>query len=293
VFQGFESLKVTTSAGRLHVRRAGKGRPLLLLHGYPQTHAMWHRVAPALAETHEVIVPDLPGYGASEGPAFAPDHAPHSKRAYARAMVEAMAALGHEKFMLAGHDRGARVSYRLALDHPGRVAKLCCLDIVPTATNWERADARFAVGTFHWGFLAQPAPFPETMIAGAPDVFVGYCLDKWAGYPQRFDPRAREAYLEAFRRPDVIAASCEDYRAGATLDAQHDRADRAAGRKIACPVLLLWGKLSFGEDAEAMLGPWRDYADNPQGAALDAGHFVAEEAPEEVLAHLKEFLQST
>lgn len=293
MLEGFQSQTVATGAGRLHVRRAGAGLPLLLLHGYPQTHVMWHRVAPALARHYDVIVPDLPGYGQSEGPAFAPDHSAHSKRATATAMVELMASLGHERFLLAGHDRGARVAYRLALDHPARVIRLACLDIIPTGVVWDRADARFAIKTFHWGFLAQPAPFPETMIAAAPDVFIDYCIDKWAGYPERIEAPAREAYRQAFRRPGVIAASCEDYRAGATLDAELDRADARAGRKIACPLLLLWGKLSFGNNVDGILELWRDYAIDLRGAALDSGHFVAEEAPDDVIARLKEFLPSS
>tara|TARA_R110000824_G_scaffold118960_2_gene271408 strand:- start:22792 stop:23676 length:885 start_codon:yes stop_codon:yes gene_type:complete len=294
MFEGFETRDVTISCGRIHLRHtgAGSGRPpLLLLHGYPQTHVMWHRVAPSLAAQFEVIVPDMPGYGLSAGPAFSSDHAAHSKRAFGHLMVELMAALGHDRFAVAGHDRGARVAYRMALDHPVKIERLACLDIIPTGVAWDRANAHFAVRTFHWGFLAQPAPFPETMIAGAPDVFVSHCLQKWVGYRERFDPQAYAAYLEAFRRPDVIAATCEDYRAGATIDKKHDHASVAEGLKIACPVMLLWGSLSFGEDVEMVLGLWRDYAEDLQGAALDAGHFVAEEAPDEVIRHLTGFFE--
>lgn len=293
MFEGFEPVEVAGADGRVLRGRAGgdpAAPPVLLLHGYPQTHAMWHAVAPRLAETHRVILFDLPGYGDSDAPPLTADHAPYAKGAWAVRFAEAMEKLGHARFALAGHDRGARAAYRLALDHPGRVTRLALLDIVPTVSMWELAGARFCIDTFHWGFLAQPAPFPEKMIEGDPDRFLDYCIAKWAAPGFRFDPTAQEAYRAAFRRPGVIAATCEDYRAGATIDVAADRETRAAGVTYDGPSLLVWGAHNFGRDTDAIRGLWQTFLAAPEGVALDCGHFVAEERPDETTQALSAFL---
>ncbi len=286
-FPGFEQHSVPTQAGRLNVRKGGKGPALLLLHGYPQTHVNWHKVAPDLARHFTLIIPDLPGYGESEGPA-ASDVAGYSKRSMAAALVEMMSALGFEKFSVAGHDRGARVTYRMALDHPARILRAACLDIMPTLVTWEYATGSYVVGGFHWGFLAQPAPFPEQMLAENSDLFLEHCMKKWAGDISLLDPRAMDHYREAYRRPSVIAATCNDYRAGATIDCDYDRADRDAGRKITCPLLVIWGGHS-GMSAEVMLGGWKDFASVVSGEGLRCGHFMSEEAPDQVVQQLTKF----
>lgn len=289
LFPGFAERRVAVSGAELFLRSAGSGPPLLLLHGYPQTHAMWHRVAPLLAERFTVVCPDLRGYGASSRPATTPDHASMSKRATAGDLVELMAALGHERFLLAGHDRGGRVAHRLALDHPERVEKLALLDIIPSVDVFDGVDQAVATGTYHWFFLIQPEPLPERLIGSDPEFFLRWHLRSWsAGRDDFYDPEAVAAYVEAFRDPAVIHATCEDYRAGASVDLEHDRADRAAGRRIQCPLLVLWGANGKPHDVSAQ---WRPLADGPvTGRKLPAGHFLAEEAPQETAAALAEFL---
>lgn len=288
--QGFEERRVSARQSELYVTIGGSGPPALLLHGYPQTHRMWDKVATRLAERFTLVIPDLPGYGQSKGPPLHPEHQNHSKRETAATMVEAMASLGHERFRVVGHDRGARVSYRLALDHPARVEKLALLDIMPTLAMWEAADGRFAVRGFHWGFLAQRAPFPETLISAAPDTWMDYCLGQWGTTMDQFGAEALEAYKAAFRRPDVVAASCEDYRAGFYVDPEHDRADREAGNKIACPTLVLWGEKSLGRRDTVVLGAWRTFVEEPEGVSLESGHFLPEEVPEATARELLRFL---
>ena len=293
MFEGFETVEVAAADGRVLRGCAGGDRdapPLLLLHGYPQTHVMWHAVAPDLAQTHRVILLDLPGYGASDAPPPTGDHAPYSKGAWAARLTAAMGKLGYERFALAGHDRGARAAYRLALDFPDRVTRLALLDIVPTISMWEMAGARFCIDTFHWGFLAQPAPFPEKMIEGDPDRFLDYCIARWAAPGFVFDAAAHAAYREAHRRPQVIAATCEDYRAGATVDVAADRATREAGVTYDGPSLVIWGAHNFGRDTDAICSLWRGFLKTPQGLALDCGHFVAEEKPAETARALSAFL---
>lgn len=292
MFEGFKPIAVAGEGGAMLRGVAGgapDAPPLLLLHGYPQTHVMWHAVAPALAETHRVICLDLPGYGNSDAPPLSDDHAAYSKRAWAPHFVAAMAALGHPTFALAGHDRGARAAYRLALDHGDRVTRLALLDIIPTATMWDMANANFAIGTFHWGFLAQPAPFPEKMIEGDPDRFLDYCIAKWAADGFTFDTTAHEAYRAAFRKPQVIAATCEDYRAGATLDVETDRKSLAAGQTFDGPSLLIWGSHNFGADTDLICGLWKPLLPNVTGTALDCGHFVAEEKSADTARALTDF----
>jgi haloacetate dehalogenase len=296
-FAGFERVDVPTRRGAVHARVGGSGPPLLLLHGYPQTHLMWHAVAPALAGHFSVVAADLPGYGDSFRPAPRPDHAPHSKRALAADLAEAMAQLGHATFAVAGHDRGGRVAYRMALDQPGHVERLAVLDVVPTAEVWRRADQGFARGYWHWAFLAQPAPLPERLIGGDPQAFfdvhvrAGMGLGAEAG---RYPSAILRAYRRLLDNPGTVEGMCEDYRAGATVDVDHDDADREAGRQIACPVLVLWaargGLPRFYRD---VLQVWRPWAPDLRGDAVDATHFIAEDQPEQTADRLLRFLRPT
>jgi haloacetate dehalogenase len=282
VFEGFELSFVDTGEALIRVRRGGSGPPLLLLHGHPQTHAMWNCVAPLLARDFTVVAADLRGYGESSKPPTRPDHEPYSKRAMARDQVELMRQLGFERFAVAGHDRGGRCAYRMALDHPERIEKLAVLDIVPTAEMWRRADMEFGLVNWHWFFLAQPAPFPEEVIGANPDVYY------FRGDRSRFDPAALEEYLRCVREPATIHAMCEDYRAGASIDFALDEADRGK-RRIACPVLALWSGRDELDRWFDVLAVWRRWADDVRGRALDCGHFLAEEAPEETYEALRAF----
>ena len=268
----------------------GGGPLLLLLHGYPQTRAIWHRVAEPLAERYTVVAPDLPGYGASAGPAPDAHAGVYSKRWMAARLRTLMAELGFERFHLGAHDRGARAGMRLCLDAPEVVSSFACLDILPTAEVWERMDGQAAQQMFHWPFLAAPAPLPERLIQNDPEVFIETLLDRWAGDPGALTPDARQAYVGQFRCPAVVQASCADYRAGATVDWQHDREDRASGRRIQCPVHVVWGRQFLGGD---VLGIWRSWCAGPlDGTALDCGHFLAEERAGETLeAMLRVFAQ--
>jgi haloacetate dehalogenase len=270
---------------------AGDGPALLLLHGFPETHLMWHAVAPALAERFTVVAADLPGYGDSFRPPVSEDHAAHSKRALAADLVAAMGDLGHGSFAVAGHDRGGRVGYRMALDHPGAVSALAVLDIAPTGEIWSLADDRFALGYWHWPFLAQPAPLPERLILGDPDGW--WIVAQRMGIKDHYPAEVVEAYRARLRDPDSVTAMCEDYRAGATVDRAHDDADRGT-RTIACAVRVLWGADGalpiFYEDP---LDPWRALAPQATGRGVaGAGHFVPEDAPGEVAADLAEFFGS-
>jgi haloacetate dehalogenase len=280
----YEQHYADVAGARVHYVDEGSGPPLLLLHGYPQTHLMWHAAAPRLADRFTVVAADLAGYGASFRPTPAPDHAPHSKRALAADQVQAMAALGHERFAVAGHDRGGRVAYRMALDHPDRVSAAAVLDVVPTGEVWSRADARLALVYWHWSFLAQPAPLPERLIGADPDAYL-----LRAGL-ERFAPEAAAEYRRCGHDPETIRGWCEDYRAAATLDRAHDDADRAAGRRIACPLLVLWGGRWHLERWYDVLGTWREWGDDVRGRALDCGHYLPEERPEEVVAELRAFV---
>ena len=287
MLDGFETTEIDTGGARIHVRRAGSGPPLLLLHGYPQTHAMWHRIAPALAEDFTVVLTDLRGYGASSKPGSLPDHWPYTKRAMARDQVAVMHALGFDRFAVCGHDRGGRVGYRMALDHPERVTRLAVLDIVPTGEVLMRADRAFGLGYWHWFFLAQPAPTPERMIGADPDAYYRHFDADF------FDPEAVAAYRRAADDPDTIRAMCEDYRAGAGLDVEHDLADKNHRRRIACPLLALWGGRWYLEDWYDVLAIWREWADDVSGCAVDAGHYLAEERPDDVLDELRAFFATT
>lgn len=289
MFDGFEEARARVLDAEIHYRIGGSGPPLLLLHGYPQTHHIWHKVAPMLAERFTLVMPDLRGYGRSRGPAPDAAHLHYSKRAMAADMAALMSGLGFERFGLAGHDRGGRVGYRLCLDHPARVTRFCPIDIIPTLDAWERMDADKAISTYHWQFLAVPAPVPEKLIGADPDFYYGHLLDRWAGYRDRLAPEAVADYLAQFRDPAVIAATCADYRAGASVDRWHDAEDRAAGRRIACPVLVLWGRGYLASKAASPAAIWRDWAMEVSEVALDCGHFVVEEEPEKAAAALGDF----
>ena len=286
-FADFTLTHVPVADGTLRVRMGGSGPPLLLLHGNPQTHAMWHAVAPTLAQTHTVVCPDLRGYGGSFKPAPTADHAPYAKATMARDMAELMTALGHDMFGVVAHDRGARVAHRLALDNPGRVTRLAVMDIVPTIEHFERTDMSFALGYYHWFWFAQPHPFPEELINAAPATWFNAHTARESKDPGFFRAEARADYLAAAHDPAAIAGMCEDYRAAATIDLVHDRITRSAGVRVACPMLVLWGAKGRIGGWYDPLALWREYCSGEvTGGAVAAGHYLAEEAPGEVLRWL-------
>ena len=289
MFEGFRHLRVQTKEAEIDTLVDGTGPPLLLLHGYPQTKTMWHKIAPRLAQRFTVVLADLRGYGASSGPPDGDDHAAYSKRRMAADQVEVMASLGFAAFSVAGHDRGGRVAYRLALDHPARVVKLAVLDIVPTYEQFAAVDRLSALGSYHWYFLAQPRGFPERLIGGDPDFFLRHTLTSWAGAAGSFSDEAFAEYLRCFRDPEVVHAMCEDYRAGATIDYALDEADLTSGRKIGCPVLALWGNKGRAHKRTQVIETWRRWAVDVRGEGLPCGHFLAEEAPEATRAALEKF----
>jgi len=298
LFPGFESHWIDTEIGRIFARSKGDGPPLVLLHGFPQTHAMWHHLAPTLAETHKVVCMDLRGYGWSTAPKGDAQHETYSKRAMGRDVIRVMEALGSVRFAVIGHDRGARVGYRLALDHPGRVERLALLDILPTYHVWELMRAG-TISEAHWGYLSQPYPKPEEEIARDPIPYFEGLMKAWsaAGDLSAFHPRALESYWQSCNEPTRIHAFCEDYRAGATRDVEADEADLAAGKTIDCPTYLVWS------DYELVSGPvgdrrqpleiWRrSFAPQAHGLGVTSGHFVAEENPSATLEALQAFLKS-
>ena len=293
MFDDFETAEIDTGETTIFLRRSGSGPPLLLLHGFPQTHLMWRTVAPLLARDFTVVCADLRGYGASGCPISTVDHAPYAKRAMGRDMVIVMERLGFPRFFVVGHDRGGRVAYRLALDHPRRVDRLAVLDVLPTETVWGRADARFALAYWPWSLLAQPEPFPERVLAAAADALVDDALGGWGSPSAVFPSEVRAAYVDALRDRDHAHAICEEYRAAAAVDREHDEADRTAGRRIVCPVLVLWsgkGPLqTWYVDAGGPLGLWRGWSAHLEGYPLDAGHFFPEEIPVQTAEALHRF----
>lgn len=292
IFEGFILEERDVAGQTLRLRRGGEGPPLLLLHGNPQTHAMWHRVAPVLAERYTVICPDLRGYGFSGKPGPTEDHAPYAKRAMAADMLGLMRGLGHETFRVVAHDRGARVAHRLALDAPQAVERLALLDIVPTIEHFERTDMAFAMGYYHWFFLAQKHDLPERMILRDVEDWFNLQTSREPKDESFFHPEARADYLAALRRPGTVAAICEDYRAAASIDLEHDRASRAAGEKIQCPLLVLWGEKGKIGKWYRPVEVWQGYAAGPVGGhAVNSGHYLAEEAPDGVLAAVEPFLR--
>lgn len=288
MFDGFETRRIATSETEIHCTYGGSGPALLLLHGYPQTHVMWHRIAGRLAERFTVVACDLRGYGASGKPDSGPDHAGYSKRAMARDQAEVMTALGHESFSVVGHDRGGRVAHRLTLDHAERVTRLATLDIAPTLAMYERTDMDFASAYYHWFFLIQPFDLPERLIGADPDYYLEKKIGAWSHGEGTFDPEALAAYKAAFRDPETIHASCEDYRAAASIDLEHDREDLE--HQIECPMLALWGARGLVGRTYDVVGLWRERALDVRGHPIDCGHFLAEEAPEETLEALLDFL---
>ena len=288
LFPGFTARDVDGAGARIHCVVGGSGPPLLLLHGYPQTHAMWHKVAPALAESFTVVCADLRGYGDSGKPASAPPHDLYSKRAMAADMVAVMRTLGFGRFRLAGHDRGGRVAHRLCRDHPRVVERVAVLDISPTLTMFERTDQAFATAYYHWFFLIQPFDLPERMIGADAAWYLAAKMKRWsAGETSFFDPRAWAEYERCFCDPATIHASCEDYRAAATIDLVHDRDD--LDRKLAMPLLALWGAKGVVHRLFDPLRDWGEVAHDVRGEALPAGHYVAEEASHATLRHFRAF----
>jgi haloacetate dehalogenase len=289
MLDGFEALSIDTGDTRIFLRKGGDGPPLLLLHGYPQTHVMWHRVAPDLARRFTIVCPDLRGYGDSGKPPGGSEHAGYSKRVMAQDMVTVMAKLGFERFAVAGHDRGGRVTHRMCLDHPQRVTRAAVLDIVPTRTIFAATNKAIASGYYHWFFLSQPEPLPEQLIGGDPIFYLHRKLGAWgASGLSTYAPEALAEYERCFRDPAVVHATCEDYRAAATIDLEHDEADLAA--RIACPFFVLWGEKGLMQRHFDVLATWREKASGTvEGKALPCGHFLPEEQPEATTAELMRF----
>ena len=290
MFGTFQAAKIETSGATINLVRGGEGRPLLLLHGYPETHVMWHLTAPELAKHFHVVCMDLRGYGDSLKPESTPDHFTYSKRAMAEDCVEVMEALGFRGFYVAGHDRGGRVTHRMCLDHPDRVKAACVMDIAPTHTMFKTADKNFAAGYYHWFFLIQPDGLPERMIGCDPEYYLREKLRRWSAPGATFDEAAVREYVRCFSAPEAIHASCEDYRAAATIDLVHDEADFE--KRIECPLLVLWGGMGFVHRTYDVLATWREKALDVRGGPLDCGHFLPEEKPEEVTAELLKFFSS-
>jgi haloacetate dehalogenase len=285
--EGFHPFDVEGDGAMIHGAFGGSGPPLLLLHGYPQTHMMWNKVAPILAKDFTIIAADLRGYGDSGKPATTSNHMPYSKRAMARDMVRVMAHFGYERFFVAGHDRGGRVAHRLALDWPAHVQKLAVLDIAPTREMYSKTTDGFARDYWHWFFLIQPAPFPERMIGADPDGYWKHKCGRGSAGLTPFTPAALEAYLRAFRDPATIHASCEDYRAAVTVDIAQDNAD--GDKMVECPMLALWGEQGAIAKHFDCLALWRLRAKNVHGTSLAGGHYLAEESPDAVAEHLRAF----
>ena len=287
MFEGFEQQQIKTSGTTINLVKGGSGPPLLLLHGYPQTHTMWHKVAPLLAQDFTVVAPDLRGYGDSDKMEGGPDHINYSKRAMAQDQVEVMDQLGFDSFLLVGHDRGARVSHRLTKDHPQRVKRLAVLDIIPTHRMFQIVNQGMATNTYHWFFLIQPFDFPERVIGATPDQFFRRSFEFGANAAQVFPSEAVAEYVRCATTPEAIHAMCEDYRAGASIDLVHDAADFA--NKVNCPMLALWSATGYVGRTQDVLQTWREYATDVQGHAMPCGHHIAEEMPEEAHADIKGF----
>ena len=295
MFEAFTLEHIDVGDVVLRVRHGGAGPPVVLLHGHPRTHMTWHRVASLLARGRTVICPDLRGYGQSSKPPTTADHAPYSKRAMAGDVVTLLRGLGHDRFAVVGHDRGAYAALRLALDHPDAVTHLAVLDAVPISEALARCDARFAAAWWHWFFLARPAPLPENVINADPDAWYGGGSPTWmGGGPARMGAAAWEDFQAAIHDPATVSAMCEDYRAGLTIDREHEEADRAAGRRLTCPVLVLW---ATGDDLVDLYGDvlavWRPWAEDLRGAPVHSGHHMAEDAPDQLASALEDFFASS
>ena len=289
-FPGFKQIDVRVNGHNMHAVVGGSGPVLLLLHGYPQTHVMWHLVAPKLAEQFTVVAADLTGYGASGKPTTDANHTPYSKRAMGNDLLALMQHLGFSSFSVAGHDRGGRVAHRMAVDHIDKIEKLVVIDIAPTREMYANTTDAFARAYWHWFYLIQPAPFPENMILADTDAYLMHkCVDSLSA--NVFTKAALEAYLRAFQNPETVHASCEDYRAAATIDIEHDNDDDEKGRQITCPLLVLWGQDGVIESCFDALDLWRKRAIHVEGKALPGGHYLAEQHPEMVINELVRFLK--
>jgi haloacetate dehalogenase len=288
LFPGFKQRRIRTAGAAINLVHGGAGPPLLLLHGYPQTHAIWHKTAPELAKRFTVVAADLRGYGESEKPHGLPDHSNYSKRAMAQDQVEVMRTLGYDEFFVVGHDRGGRVAHRMALDHPAAVTRLAVLDIVPTRTMYANVTREFAKAYYHWFFLLRPEPIPERLIGASPDFYLESHMGSRHAGLKPFALEVLAEYRRCFRDPAAIHASCEDYRAAESIDLVHDEADLHL--KVAAPLLVLWGKHGTIERCFHPLSDWAERAENVQGRVLDCGHYIPEEAPAELLKELATFL---
>jgi haloacetate dehalogenase len=295
LFPGFSERRIATRGAEIFLRTGGNGPPLMLIHGFPQTHAMWHRLAPELARHFTLVIPDLRGYGFSSCPANDSGNRAYSKRAMGEDLFEVMTVLGFPRFGVAGHDRGGRVAYRMALDSPQRISALMVLDIIPTFDMWQSLDAAFAMKTYHWLFLAQPHPLPEMLIEQAPIAFLDYTLASWtkSGNLAAFHDDALAEYRLHYATPEHVHATCNDYRAGWTYDYKADEADRKTGRLIQCPTLSIWGDEGIPREVEGTLEPWKTWCTDVRGNSVDSGHFVAEENPHATLGLLMTFLNET
>lgn len=287
MFEGFEQRRVDTGETEINLVVGGNGPPLLLLHGYPQTHTMWHKVAPRLAAEFTVVAADLRGYGDSGKPTGDPEHFNYSKRAMARDQAEAMRNLGFASFFLAGHDRGARVAHRLTKDFPDRVMKLATLDIIPTHRMFQIVNKDMALNTYHWFFLSQPFDFPERVIGGDAEHFIRHSFQRGPNWETIFPAEALEEYVRCSTDPDTIHAICEDYRAGASIDLAHDEEDFET--KVSCPHLALWSHRGYVGRTQDVLSVWRDYSTDVRGKSMPSGHYIAEELPEETYEELRSF----
>lgn len=290
LLDNFKKEQIKTEEVTINISHGGSGNPLLLLHGYPQTHVMWHKVAPKLSETFHVICADLRGYGDSSKPASTEDFYTYSKRAMAADMIQVMKTLGYEKFYVAGHDRGGRTVHRMCLDYSDAVEKACVMDIAPTHTMFSMADKHFATGYYHWFFLIQPGGLPEKLIGCDPEYYLTEKLKRWSGKNKDFDPEAVKEYIRCFSTPDGVRASCDDYRAAASIDMAHDESD--FDERIKCPLLVLWGSEGFVHRTYDVLKTWEAKADHVQGKVLNSGHFLAEENPDETLEELIAFFNN-
>jgi haloacetate dehalogenase len=289
-FDGFTPQTLQANGIQVQAQIGGHGPPLLLMHGHPQTHAMWHKVAPTLAQHFTVVATDLRGYGDSSKPRGSADHANYSKRSMALDQVEAMAALGFARFHVMAHDRGARVAHRMTMDHPTRIDRVVLLDIAPTLAMFEQTSMAFATAYFHWFWHIQPHPLPERLISNDAEFYLKSLMGGRHAGLTPFTPAALAEYVRCIRDPNTVHGICEDYRAAASIDLEHDRQDRAAHRHVPCPLLVLWGQYGVIERCFDPLAEWRKVAPQVEGRALPSGHYIAEEAPEPLLAQALPFL---